>query len=122
MAKSGTKIKRISAKSEPRIAKQADAQPKISKYAAKVAGVKPKAARKPLPKFLRILLWPLKPFAKLGRYFVESWRELKLVRWPNRRESWKMTGSVIAFAIAFAVAVMLIDGLFDWIFKIILAK
>ena len=88
-----------------------------------------------MPKWLRILVAPFvfvaeivakifkfifKPLAPLGRYFKDSWSELKLVRWPTRAETWKMTASVIAFSVVFSAAIMLLDGFFEWIFKTLL--
>lgn len=139
-----TKIRRVkakdgAAKSSAKIEK-VEEKAKISKYRAKVEGVeiiKKKKQGKKLPKFLAILLTPFifiakivgkilgfifRPLAPLGRYFRDSWAELKLVRWPTRRETWKMTGSVIAFAIIFATAIVALDGLFSWIFKTILGN
>jgi preprotein translocase, secE subunit len=123
MAKKETKITRVKAKdANSKLKKQASNEPKISKYAAKVAGIKTdKKAKKTAPKFVRILAKPFKfiiiPFVALGKYLAASWRELKLVRWPTRKETWKMTGAVIAFSVGFATLILLLDGLFNWIFK-----
>ena len=123
MAKKETKITRVkakNAKSKPE--KEVSKELKISKYAAKVAGIKTeKKAKKPAPKFVRIVTKPFKfitiPFVALGKYLVASWKELKLVRWPTRKETWKMTSAVIAFSVGFATLILLLDGLFNWIFK-----
>ena len=123
MAKKETNITRVKAKdANPKPKKQVSNEPKISKYAAKVAGIKTdKKAKKTAPKFVRILAKPFKfiiiPFVALGKYLAASWRELKLVRWPTRKETWKMTGAVIAFSVGFATLILLLDGLFNWIFK-----
>lgn len=123
MAKKETKITRVKAKdANPKPKKQVLEEPKISKYAAKVAGIKTeKKSKKPAPKFVRILAKPFSfiiiPFVALGKYLAASWRELKLVRWPTRKETWKMTGAVIAFSVGFATLILLLDGLFNWIFK-----
>ena len=122
MAKKETKITRVkakNAKSKPE--KEVSKELKISKYAAKVAGVKTeKKAKKTAPKFVRILK-PFRfitiPFVALGKYLVASWKELKLVRWPTSKETWKMTSAVIAFSVGFATLILLLDGLFNWIFK-----
>ena len=123
MAKKETKITRVKAKdANPKPKKQVSEEPKISKYAAKVAGIKTeKKVKKSAPKFVRILAKPFSfiiiPFVALGKYLAASWRELKLVRWPTRKETWKMTGAVIAFSVGFATLILLLDGLFNWIFK-----
>lgn len=147
MAKSSTKVRRVKAKDDtkntPKTVSKAEkaeaSKPKISKYRAKVEGVELKKAKKvrKLPKWLRILLTPFrilgkilafisKPFIKIfspiGKYFAESWQELKLVRWPTRKETWKMTAGVLIFSISFAVFVTLIDGLFNWIFTTLIGK
>lgn len=114
------KITRVKAKDSSKTAKElliTEKKPKVSKYAAKVTGKKPKKARKPAPKFIRVIFAPL--FA-IGRYLKGSWKEIKKVRWPNRAETWKMTGAVIGFTIIFGILVLSLDALFTWLFKIIL--
>ena len=137
-----TKIRRVKAKESPKKIEKvekpkAEKQPKISKYRAKVEGVQLNKKKKELPKWLRIILLPfkivgvilafiLKPFAKIfspiGKYFAESWSELKLVRWPTRRETWKLTGAVIIFSVAFAVLILGYDAFFNWIFTSVIKK
>ena len=123
MAKKETKITRVKAKdTDSKPVRGVSKEPKMSKYAAKVAGVRTvKKGKKPAPKFVRILAKPFRfiiiPFVALGKYLAASWRELKLVRWPTRKETWKMTGAVIAFSVGFATLILLLDGLFNWIFK-----
>lgn len=123
MAKKETKITRVKAKdTDSKPVREVSKEPKMSKYAAKVAGVRTvKKGKKPAPKFVRILAKPFKfiatPFVALSKYLMDSWRELKLVRWPTRKETWKMTGAVIAFSVGFATLILLLDGLFNWIFK-----
>ena len=119
MAKKETKVTRVKAKdTDSKPVKEVSKEPKMSKYAAKVSGVNTKKkAKKPAPKLLRVLAKPFKfigfPFVALAKYLAASWKELKLVRWPTRKETWKMTGAVIAFS----VLILLLDGLFNWIFK-----
>lgn len=123
MAKKETKITRVKAKdTDSKPVREVSKEPKMSKYAAKVTGVRTvKKGKKPAPKFVRILAKPFRfiiiPFVTLGKYLAASWRELKLVRWPTRKETWKMTGAVIAFSVGFATLILLLDGLFNWIFK-----
>ncbi len=123
MAKKETKITRVKAKdTDSKPVKEVSKEPKMSKYAAKVTGVRTvKKGKKPAPKFVQILAKLFKfiaaPFVALSKYLMDSWRELKLVRWPTRKETWKMTGAVIAFSVGFATLILLLDGLFNWIFK-----
>jgi preprotein translocase SecE subunit len=74
---------------------------------------KPKADKKP-----RKGLWLV--LTKIGHYFKESWQELKLVRWPDRKSTWKMTAAVVVFTAFFMTLIVLLDGLFDWLFKLII--
>jgi preprotein translocase SecE subunit len=57
------------------------------------------------------------PFRALGRYFVGSWRELRQVRWPNRKQTWAMTLAVILFSLALGVLIFLLDAAFTLLFK-----
>lgn len=77
----------------------------------------PKTADKKRPLFLRILLAPLVPFKAFGRYIRDSWREIRQVRWPDRKLTWKMTLSVIIYVIIFAAVIMLLDALFTFMFN-----
>ncbi|MDO4871919.1 MAG: preprotein translocase subunit SecE [bacterium] len=152
MAKNDTKIRRVKAKDSQSakaskkaktqiskaetVSKEVSKKPKMSKYAAKVAGVELEKSKK-TPAWIRVILapfkfiwsiiwWILTPirkiFAPINRYFAESWQELKLVRWPTRKETWKMTLAVIIFSVGFATLIVLLDGLFNWIFTTILGK
>jgi len=82
-----------------------------------------KQAKKAASKF-SFLLWPfrLRPVRFLGRilvpkYFRDSFREIKLVTWPSRRETWSLTFAVLMFAVAFGVFITLIDIIFDKVIK-----
>lgn len=50
-------------------------------------------------------------------YFSGSWRELRQVRWPNRRATWSLTAAVITFTLAFVVVILLLDYGFEQLFK-----
>lgn len=50
-------------------------------------------------------------------YFREAWQELKLVTWPNRKETIKLTFAVFIFALFFATFISVIDYGLDKIFK-----
>lgn len=58
-----------------------------------------------------------RPFIALGRYFRDSWRELRQVRWTNRRATWALTLAVILFSLFFAVFIMLFDWLFNYLIQ-----
>jgi len=50
-------------------------------------------------------------------YFANSWRELRQVEWPNRRETLKLTLAVFVFAIGFALLIAILDFGLDKVFK-----
>lgn len=69
----------------------------------------------------------LKPFRIIARillplYIRNSWRELRLVKWPGRRQSRDLTFAVLAFAVVFGGVVALVDFGLDKIFRGILLK
>jgi preprotein translocase SecE subunit len=55
-------------------------------------------------------------------YFRNSFRELKQVTWPGRRESLRLTSAVLAFAIVFGAIVALVDFGLDKLFKELILK
>ncbi len=55
-------------------------------------------------------------------YFRKSWQELKMVTWPGRRETWKLTLAVITFAVLFGVLIAITDYGLDKIFRKVLLK
>lgn len=72
------------------------------------------------------LLQPIAPVGRaikkvfgwlLPRYFVNSWRELRSVTWPSRRETWRLTLAVFVFAAVFGAVVYGVDKELDEIFK-----
>lgn len=44
-----------------------------------------------------------------GKYFSESWAEIKKVTWPSRKESLKLTLAVILFTLIFTLFMSLTD-------------
>lgn len=77
---------------------------------------------------LRFLAWPfkLRPvkfiFRWVGRilwpkYFRNSFHEIRQVKWPNRKDTWKMTFAVIIFAVVFGALAHLTDYGFDKLIK-----
>ena len=56
------------------------------------------------------------------KFFREAWAELKLVTWPNRKETIKMTTAVIMFAIIFGGIVALTDYGLEKFFRQVLLK
>lgn len=50
-------------------------------------------------------------------YIRDSWKELRQVQWPNRRETFNLTIAVFVFAITFALLIALLDFGLDKVFK-----
>lgn len=50
-------------------------------------------------------------------YIHASWKELRLVTWPSRRETFKLTMAVFVFAIGFALIIAGLDYGLDKVFK-----
>ena len=64
----------------------------------------------------------IRPFVYLWRYLRDSWREIRQVRWPNRKATWKMVLAVIAYTALFVLIISLLDLVFSWLFNLILGK
>lgn len=62
-----------------------------------------------------------RPFVALGRYLAASWREIRQVRWPNRKATWKMVGAVLIYTAIFVIFIMVFDTLLTLLFNFILA-
>ena len=102
-------------KVDKKLTKLEKAQQKYEKkQAKKQAKLAKKANKKPMPKVLRILT---APFRKIGGYFHASWQELRQVRWPNRKMTWKLASAVIIYTVIFAVFIMLLDAGFTLLFN-----
>ena len=119
-----------------RVRKIETVRQKAEKSQVEVAAKK----RGPVRRFFRVIFWPFrmagrglkwighfKVFRFIGlillpRYFRNSWKELKLVTWPTKRESRRLTLAVMIFAIVFGVLVASIDYGLDRVFKRILLK
>jgi preprotein translocase SecE subunit len=60
-------------------------------------------------RFIGRILWP--------QYFRNSWKELRQVTWPTRRETWQLTLAVIIFSVIFGVLVAVVDYVLNKLFK-----
>ena len=92
---------------------------KEDRKAKKAAKKAEKKAKKNNGKKVFILF---RPFVAFGRYLRDSWREIRQVRWPNRKATWKMLFAVIIYTALFVVIISLLDLLFGLIFKLILGN
>ncbi len=63
-----------------------------------------------------------RPFIAFGHYLKDSWKELRQVRWPNRKATWKMVLAVLVYTALFVLIISLLDLFFTWLFNIILGK
>ncbi len=86
----------------------------VSKAGSKVINFKPfRIFRKPLRIIGKILV-PV--------YLRDSWKELRLVVWPNWKQSRDLTFAVLVFATIFGVIVAAVDFGLDRLFKDVLLK
>ena len=76
-----------------------------------------KTAKKPEGKKTFILF---RPFVAFGHYLRDSWREIRQVRWPNRKATWKMVLAVLVYTALFIILISLLDLFFTWFFSLIL--
>ena len=60
------------------------------------------------------------PFKSLGAYFKGAWYELRQVRWPDRENTWKMTGALLAFCAFFIALILLMDAGFKYLFELMI--
>jgi preprotein translocase SecE subunit len=85
---------------------------------------KTRLTRNPVTKMLarlgRIILKVLRWI--VPNYFINAWREVRLVTWPTRRETWRLTLAVFIFAIIFGALVSGVDKVLDIIFKKVILK
>lgn len=61
-----------------------------------------------------------RPFVAFFRYLRDSWREIRQVRWPNRKATWKMVLAVIVYTALFVLIISLLDLFFTWLFSLII--
>ena len=125
------KITRIKASDGPSN-KESDNEPKITrkkvtikdKKTEKAKAAKVKKAEKAVSKVGKkdekkpfILI---RPFVALFRYLHDSWLELRQVRWPNRKATWKMVLAVIVYTALFMALIAFLDFVFGKLFNLIL--
>lgn len=63
-------------------------------------------------KFFRIIGYILVP-----PYFRSAWRELRLVTWPNFRQTRDLTIAVLIFSVIFGIIVAIVDYGLDKVFR-----
>ncbi|HSW78758.1 MAG TPA: preprotein translocase subunit SecE [Candidatus Babeliales bacterium] len=102
---------------KPRLIKRAISRPADAIKGSRLSQSRAaKIAKKPFSLIKKALRWII------PRYFINSWRELRLVHWPSRRETWRLTLAVFIFAIVFGALVAGVDKSLDEIFKKVVLK
>lgn len=117
-------------------AAEGESKPRRVRATADKAGRPLRAGGRAVAKGARpfgFLLKPLKtrPARAVGRflskvlfinYIKNSWKELRQVSWPDRKNTTKLTLAVFAFAISFALVIAIADFGLDKVFKAILLE
>ena len=106
------KITKIKAKDEPKKAEKVEKVEKAEKTE------KAKRAEKPAKKTLILF----RPFVAFFRYLKDAWKEIRQVRWPSRKATWKMVLAVLVYTALFMVVISLLDLFFTWLFNLILGN
>jgi preprotein translocase SecE subunit len=108
---------------EPTITrKKVVVQDKKSEKAKLKEQKKAKKAEKKSQKSGKKVFILFRPFVALGRYLRDSWKEIRQVRWPNRKATWKMVFAVFVYTALFMVIILLLDLFFRFIFGLILGN
>jgi preprotein translocase SecE subunit len=125
--------RRLKAPAETVRERQTSAQTKTQKSSGRVS----RALRPlgwPFRKIGGLSIWQSKawkPFRFLGKwiglivvppYVRNSFRELKLVTWPDWKQSWRLTFAVLAFSAVFGAFIAGVDYGLDKLFKEVLLK
>jgi preprotein translocase SecE subunit len=99
---------------------------KIRRASSKLSGSlrKTRITRNPLIKLIARVGRAIKKVLRwiTPNYFINSWREVRQVTWPSRRETWRLTVAVFIFAVIFGALVAGVDKVLDVIFKKIVLK
>ena len=97
--------------------KSEKAQKSAARKTEKETKKREKAAKNESKKKVFILF---RPFVAFGRYIKESWHEIRQVRWPNRKATWKMVFAVLIYTAIFVILISLLDLFFRWLFNLII--
>lgn len=110
-----TKIKAKDSGKSPGTAVKSPEKAKVVKP-PKDSAKKETAVRKPQKKPFILI----RPFVYFGRYLKGSWSELRLVRWPTRKATWKLVFAIFIYTGLFIAVIMFLDALFTWLFNLII--
>lgn len=115
-----TKVTRISAKDNGPKTREEKDETVTRKVSVKAKGSESKKAvaeKKTKAKEVKKAEKKAEKKEKKVGYFRGSVQEIRQVRWPNRKETWKMTFSVIIYVVILATVIMLLDALLQLIFN-----
>lgn len=87
---------------------------------SKFLAVKSKLLKAGVFRVLGLIFRPLRWL--MPSYFVNSWREVRQVTWPSRRETWRLTLAVFIFAVVFGILIAGVDKGLDLLFKKLILK
>lgn len=62
----------------------------------------------------------IRPIVYFFRYLRDSWREIRQVRWPSRKATWKLFFAIIIYVLIIGGIIMLLDIFFTWLFNTII--
>ena len=62
----------------------------------------------------------IRPLVYFFRYLRDSWREIRQVRWPSRKATWKLFFAIIIYTVIIGAIIMLLDVFFTWLFNTII--
>ena len=114
-------ITRIKSKDEPK--KQSEKTEKVDKKLEKKQKKLDKKQDKKAKSDKRSNKKPfilIRPLVYFFRYLRDSWREIRQVRWPSRKATWKLFFAILIYTLLFGAIIMLLDVFFTWIFNLII--
>ena len=92
-----------------------------AKEPAKTAEKPAKPAKKAVQKSAKKPFILIRPAVYFGRYVKESWLEIRQVRWPSRKTTWKLFLAILVYTLLFVVVIMFLDALFSWLFNTVIS-
>jgi preprotein translocase subunit SecE len=63
-----------------------------------------------------VVFFVSEPGRQLTAFGQDTWREVKKVVWPERKEAMQLTGVVFAFVVVMAIFLWLTDKSLEWVF------
>lgn len=111
---------------KPKVAKKQQTVRERTKAAPKQRGRRIRSTARKASWPIRKLAFLKKPLKFLGRFvpgfFKGAWHEIRLVTWPNARQTMQLTLAVFIFAVVFAAIVGALDYVIGEIFKEVIIR